>query len=54
MLLEGDKNGAKIFMRENNIPTATSKTITEYNDDIGLYLEQLKYPTVVKANGLAA
>ena len=54
MLLEGDKDGAKIFMRENNIPTATSKTITEYNDDIGLYLEQLKYPTVVKANGLAA
>lgn len=54
LLLEGDKDGAKVFMRENDIPTSQWKTITQYDDGIWLYLETLPYPVVVKANGLAA
>lgn len=54
LLLEGDKDGAKRFMKENNIPTAPWKTITQLDDGTRLYLKTLSFPIVVKANGLAA
>jgi phosphoribosylamine---glycine ligase len=54
LLLEWGKDEAKIFMKENNIPTAPWKTITSFNEGVQLYLETLSFPIVVKANGLAA
>lgn len=53
--LEGSKDFAKQFMQRHNIPTARYKSFTlgqlgEAND----FLEQLKAPYVLKADGLAA
>ncbi len=54
-MLEGSKDFAKSFMRKYNIPTAASETFTKENLEEGLaYLEQLKPPYVLKADGLAA
>lgn len=54
-MLEGSKDFAKIFMQKNNIPTAGFKTFDEKNLDQAIpYLEKMKAPYVLKADGLAA
>ncbi|WP_282016165.1 phosphoribosylamine--glycine ligase [Marinifilum flexuosum] len=53
--LEGSKEFAKEFMFRHNIPTAAYKSITAENLDEGLaFLETMKAPYVLKADGLAA
>ena len=53
--LEGSKEFAKQFMQRHGIPTAKFKTFSIYNIDEGAgYLESLKPPYVLKADGLAA
>ena len=53
--LEGSKDFAKAFMARHAIPTARYKTITGQNIDEGLaFLEELKAPYVLKADGLCA
>jgi phosphoribosylamine---glycine ligase len=53
--LEGSKDFAKDFMMQHNIPTARYLTVTSGNLDEGLaFLETLKPPYVLKADGLAA
>ena len=53
--LEGSKDFAKAFMARHAIPTARYKTITTQNIDEGLtFLEDLKAPYVLKADGLCA
>jgi phosphoribosylamine--glycine ligase len=54
-MLEGSKEFAKEFMFRHDIPTAGYKSIT--NDTLGIgyeFLEELKPPYVLKADGLAA
>jgi phosphoribosylamine--glycine ligase len=50
--LESSKIFAKELMRTQGIPTAAAETFTESNAAIG-YAEQLKFPIVIKADGLA-
>ena len=53
--LEGSKDFAKEFLFRHNIPTAAYKTFTSENLEQGyLFLESLKAPYVLKADGLAA
>ncbi|PXX95660.1 phosphoribosylamine--glycine ligase [Marinifilum breve] len=53
--LEGSKDFAKEFMFRHNIPTAAYKSITTENLEEGLaFLETMKAPYVLKADGLAA
>ena len=53
--LEGSKDFAKEFMKRNNIPTAKYETFTKDTLAEGLkFLESLKAPYVLKADGLAA
>ena len=53
--LEGSKDFAKAFMARHAIPTARYKTISAQNIDEGLaFLEELKAPYVLKADGLCA
>jgi phosphoribosylamine--glycine ligase len=53
--LEGSKEFAKAFMMRHQIPTARYKAITISNLNEGLqFLETLKSPYVLKADGLAA
>ncbi|TAJ13570.1 phosphoribosylamine--glycine ligase [Marinilabiliaceae bacterium JC017] len=53
--LEGSKEFAKDFMFRHNIPTAGYKSVNKNNLDEGLaYLESIKAPYVLKADGLAA
>nr|WP_320118021.1 phosphoribosylamine--glycine ligase [uncultured Marinifilum sp.] len=53
--LEGSKDFAKEFMFRHDIPTAQYKSITKDNIEEGyLFLESLKAPYVLKADGLAA
>lgn len=53
--LEGSKDVAKGFMKENNIPTGDFYTFIEYTIPEGkAFLETLKPPYVLKADGLAA
>jgi phosphoribosylamine--glycine ligase len=53
--LEGSKEFAKEFMVRHNIPTAAYKSFTQKNVEEGyLFLETLKPPYVLKADGLAA
>jgi phosphoribosylamine---glycine ligase len=53
--LEGSKEFAKEFMYRHNIPTAAYKSFTKDNVEEGfLFLESLKPPYVLKADGLAA
>ena len=53
--LEGSKDYAKDFMIENHIPTAAHFTCTKENlDEAKAFLETLKAPFVLKADGLAA
>lgn len=54
-LLEGSKSFAKDFMAKHNIPTAAYRTFNSTNLEEGyLFLESLKPPFVLKADGLAA
>ena len=53
--LEGSKDFAKDFMMRHNIPTAKYLTVTNQNLNEGFtFLETLKSPYVLKADGLAA
>ena len=53
--LEGSKEFAKEFMFRNNIPTAAYKSFTKETVEEGYkFLETLKPPYVLKADGLAA
>lgn len=53
--LEGSKEFSKEFMSKYGVPTAKSKTFDESNIEEGYkFLEQLKPPYVLKADGLAA
>jgi phosphoribosylamine--glycine ligase len=53
--LEGSKDFSKQFMLRNNIPTAQYKTFIKETLNEGLqFLETLKPPYVLKADGLAA
>lgn len=54
-LLEGSKDYAKAFMQRHAIPTAGYKTFNKQNFDEGTaFLQSLKAPYVLKADGLAA
>ncbi len=54
-MLEGSKDFAKAFMTEFGIPTAAYKTFTSASIEEGYaFLETLKAPYVIKADGLAA
>ncbi len=53
--LEGSKDFAKAFMMRNGIPTAQYRSFTkETINDAYTFLESLKAPYVLKADGLAA
>lgn len=54
-MIEGDKSFSKDFMKKYDIPTAEYKIYEkkDYVDCIS-YLENISYPTVIKASGLAA
>jgi len=53
--LEGSKDFAKAFLLRHNIPTAAYQTFTSSNIENGYaFLETLKAPYVLKADGLAA
>ena len=53
--LEGSKEFAKEFMQRHNIPTAAYKSFTKDSLNDGFnFLESLKPPYVLKADGLAA
>lgn len=53
--LEGSKEFAKAFMMRHGIPTARYKSISASNLEEGyVFLESLKAPYVLKADGLAA
>lgn len=53
--LEGSKDFAKAFMQRHQIPTARYKSISVDNIEEGYaFLESLKAPYVLKADGLAA
>jgi phosphoribosylamine--glycine ligase len=53
--LEGSKERAKEFMMQHNIPTAAYASFTKESLDAGKqFLETLKPPYVLKADGLAA
>ena len=53
--LEGSKDFAKQFMVKNNIPTARYRSFTAETIEDGFrFLEELKAPYVLKADGLAA
>jgi len=52
--LEGSKEFAKQFLIKNNIPTAVYRSFTQENMQDGItFLQQLKPPYVLKADGLA-
>lgn len=54
-VLEGSKDFAKQFMVRHNIPTARYRSFTADNIEEGYrFLEELKPPYVLKADGLAA
>ncbi len=53
--LEGSKGFAKAFMARHGIPTAAYRSFTAAGiDDAGTFLETLRPPYVLKADGLAA
>ncbi len=54
-MLEGSKDFAKAFMSRHNIPTARYRSFTAETIEEGYkFLEELKAPYVLKADGLAA
>ncbi|NFL86081.1 phosphoribosylamine--glycine ligase [Clostridium botulinum] len=52
-MLEGSKSFSKDFMKKYGVKTAEYATFTNVNEALE-YLENCTYPTVVKADGLAA
>ncbi|ACD22896.1 phosphoribosylamine--glycine ligase [Clostridium botulinum] len=52
-MLEGSKSFSKDFMKKYGVKTAEYATFTSVNEALE-YLENCTYPTVVKADGLAA
>jgi len=53
--LEGSKDYAKEFMREYGIPTPASRSFSKEEKEEALaYIQDQKYPLVIKASGLAA
>lgn len=53
--LEGSKDFAKMFMKDNDIPTGDFRTVIDYTVSEGYnFLSMLKPPYVLKADGLAA
>ena len=50
--LESSKIFAKELMRKTGIPTAQARTFTDSNEAVA-YLEELQFPMVIKADGLA-
>ena len=54
-MIEGDKSFSKYLMKKYNIPTADYKVfdIENYKECL-VYLDNISYPTVIKASGLAA
>jgi phosphoribosylamine---glycine ligase len=52
-MLEGSKSFSKDFMKKYNVKTAEYATFTNVDEALK-YLETCSYPTVVKADGLAA
>ena len=53
--LEGSKDFAKDFLNRHNIPTASHKTFTAENiNEAFSYIDEMKAPYVLKADGLAA
>jgi phosphoribosylamine--glycine ligase len=50
--IEASKIFAKELMRAHNIPTAVARTFSDSNDALR-YCEQMKFPLVIKADGLA-
>ena len=53
--LEGSKDFAKDFLNRHNIPTASHQTFTAENiNDAFFYIDEMKAPYVLKADGLAA
>jgi phosphoribosylamine--glycine ligase len=50
--IEASKIFAKDLMRSQKIPTAEARTFSDSNEALH-YCEQLKYPVVIKADGLA-
>jgi len=54
-MLEGSKDFAKAFLKRHHIPTAKYKTFTkDHLREAFLFLEEMKPPYVLKADGLAA
>lgn len=54
-MLEGSKDFAKAFMQRHGIPTAKYRSFTSDNIEAGeKYIDHLKGPYVLKADGLAA
>ena len=51
--LEGSKAFSKGIMKKYGIPTGAYEVFTESQDALA-YLETVSYPTVIKADGLAA
>ena len=51
-IIEGSKIFSKNLMKKYNIPTAAYEVFTEIDAALA-YLDQISYPTVVKADGLA-
>ncbi|KXO15809.1 phosphoribosylamine--glycine ligase [Peptoniphilus sp. GNH] len=52
-ILEASKSFAKDFMKKYNIPTAKYETFTDYKKALS-YVENTSFPTVIKADGIAA
>lgn len=54
-MIEGDKSFSKDLMKKYNIPTADYKVFTKSDFRTAInYLDEINYPTVIKASGLAA
>jgi len=51
-ILESSKSFAKDFCKRNNIPTADYKKFKNYKDAVN-YTQNINYPIVIKASGLA-
>jgi phosphoribosylamine--glycine ligase / phosphoribosylformylglycinamidine cyclo-ligase len=51
--MEGSKTFSKDFMRKHNIPTASFRNFSDY-DQARLYLDEIDHDVVIKASGLAA
>ena len=51
--LESSKEFSKLFMKRNNIPTASFESFTNY-ENARSYLDNSPIPIVIKADGLAS